>query len=297
MTTAIVSQPSTPKLAGLDFRVVKALGAGAGSTIFLISDSRIAQRFALKVVKRQSEDDDIYINQAIHELDVAQKLNQRHLLKVYDLRVRKKWFKIESAELLLEFVDGRNLDEVDTRDIGQLILLFIQVASGLNHMHRRGVYHGDIKPGNIMLSRAGQAKVIDFGTAWIKGEPKNRVQGTPQYMAPEQYAERIVDDRTDIFNFGATMYRMFTGEYANTDIHPGLNPALLQRSRRKSPIYLRSEIPGTLNEAILACLEERPENRPSNMYELRQKLVAVARHMGLTPDDLRGAEDDQPQEL
>lgn len=296
MTTAIVSDESKT-LAGLQYRVVKALGAGAGSTIFLISDTRLGYRYALKVVKRQSDEDDIYINQATHEYDVAQLLNHANLLKIYDVRVKKKWFKTESVELLMEFVDGRNLDEVQTREIDQLVLLFIQVAAALAHMHRRGIYHGDVKPGNIMLSRDGVVKLIDFGTAWIKGQPKDRVQGTPQYMAPEQYSDRTVDDRTDVFNFGATMYRMFTGHYANMDVHPGLNPALMQRSRRKSPISLRGDIPGTLNELILACLEESPIRRPSNMYEIRQKLVAVARHLGLRPDDLRGAEDDSPQEL
>ncbi|GIW87398.1 MAG: hypothetical protein KatS3mg108_1722 [Isosphaeraceae bacterium] len=289
--TAIVSEQNK-KLAGLQFRVVKALGAGAGSTIFLISDSHLGYRYALKVVKRQSDEDEIYVNQAIHEFEVAQRFNHPNLLQIYDLRVKKKWFRTESVELLMEFVDGRNLDELQTRAIDQLVLVFIQVAAGLAHMHRRGVYHGDVKPGNIMLSRDGVVKLIDFGTAWIKGQPKDRVQGTPQYMAPEQYADRTVDDRTDIFNFGATMYRMFTGHYANLDVHPGLNPALMQRSRRKPPIAVRHDIPGTLNELILACLEESPLRRPSNLYEVRQKLVAVARHLGLRPDDLRGSEDE-----
>ena len=67
----------------------------------------------------------------------------------------------------------------------QLVQVFEQVAAGLVHMHRRGVYHADLKPNNIMLSRAGEVKIIDYGLAWIKGEPKDRVQGTPEYMAPE----------------------------------------------------------------------------------------------------------------
>jgi serine/threonine-protein kinase len=90
---------------------------------------------------------------------------------------------------------------------------------------------------------------------------------------------------------------MFTGHYANLDIHPGLNPALMQRARRSTPISLRAELPGTLNEVILSCLEESPDRRPSNMYEVRQKLVAVARHMGLHPDDLRGIDEEGPEEL
>lgn len=291
MMSLIVSSENK-KLANMRFRVVKALGAGAGSTIFLISDPQFGARYALKVVKRQSPEDDIYVNQVLHEYEVGQLLSHPNLIKLYDCRVKKKWFRIEGVDLLMEFVDGRNLDETQSREIDQLVLVFIQVASALDHMHARGVAHGDVKPGNIMLSRTGQVKVIDFGTAWIKNQPKNRVQGTPQYMAPEQYSERVVDERTDIFNFGATMYRMFTGQYANVDLHGAVNPAIVQRSRRQSPIRLRSDVPGTLNETIMACLEDLPERRPAGMFEIKHQLVAVARHRGLSPEDLRGSDDD-----
>ncbi len=278
------------KLATLKFKVIKALGAGAGSTILLVSEIELGTRYALKVVKRQDADDDIYINQALHEFEVAQKFNHPSLLKIYDSRLRRRWFRTEGVELLMEYVDGRTLDEVACREIGQLVLIFIHVASAMSHMHRRGVFHGDLKPGNIMLSRSGQVKVIDFGTAWIKGQPKNRVQGTPQYMAPEQATERTVDERTDIYNFGATLYRMFTGEYANLGI-PELGDGALSARRRTPPIKLRPEIPGTLNETILNCLEMSPERRPAGFFEIKDQLVAVARHLGLKPDDIKGSDD------
>ena len=78
--------------------------------------------------------------------------------------------------------------------------------------------------GQPAAHEGGKVKIIDFGTAWIKGEDKGRVQGTPQYMAPEQATKKVVDEKTDLYNFGATMYRMFTGEYANLGI-PGLERA------------------------------------------------------------------------
>jgi serine/threonine-protein kinase len=279
------------KLAGLDYKVVKGLGAGAGSTILLITDTHLGQNYALKVVKRQDADDEIYINQAIHEYEVAQRLNHASLLKVYDLRVKKRWFKTEGVELLMEYVDGRTLDDVACREVGQLVLVFIHVASALSHMHRRGVYHGDLKPSNIMLSRAGKVKVIDFGTAWIKGEPKGRVQGTPQYMAPEQATEKVVDERTDLYNFGATMYRMFTGEYANLAI-PEIGDPTIGSQRRKPPIALNPGVPGTLNETIVSCLQMSPDRRPAGFFEVKDQLVAVARHLGLRPDDIRGSEEE-----
>src|SRR5438874_11706768 len=92
----------------------------------------------------------------------------------------------------------------------RLVQIFVQVAGGLVHMHRRGVFHADLKPNNILLSRTGEVKIIDYGLAWIKGEPKGRVQGTPEYMAPEQAKHGTVNEQTDIYNFGATMYRLTT---------------------------------------------------------------------------------------
>jgi serine/threonine-protein kinase len=287
---ASMSVSNSRKLASLEYRVVKALGAGAGSTILLVLDSHTGTRYALKVVKRQSADDDIYVNQATHEYEVAQRLSHPNLLRIYDCRVKRRWFRVDSVELLMEYVEGRNLDELQVKNLGQIVLMFIQVASALSHMHRRGVFHGDVKPGNILLSRAGQVKLIDFGTAWIKGEPKNRVQGTIQYMAPEQVHERTVDDRTDIYNFGATLYRIVTGHYANLDI-PGMTIGSLARRGRTTPMKLRPEVPGALNEAIMACIAEDPAQRPAGFSEIKDQLVAVARYLDLDEHDMKGSEE------
>ena len=158
----------------------------------------------------------------------------------------------------MEYVDGKSLDEVEAPQLGQLVLIFTQVASALSHMHRRGVFHGDLKPHNIMLSKNGQVKLIDFGTAWIRGQDKNRVQGTPQYMAPEQAVEKVVDDKTDIYNLGATMYRMFTGQFVQRDIpkpgterkvtlptkyNPRIPAELNYADRRLPPVRSRANAP------------------------------------------------------
>jgi serine/threonine-protein kinase len=283
---------STPKLAELQYRIVKVLGTGAGSTILLVADTKTNDRYALKVVKRQDASDDVYIAQAVHECEVARRLRHPSLLQIYDCRVKRSWFKVSGVELLMEFVDGRTLDEIECPERGQLVLIFIHVASALNHMHRRGIYHGDLKPGNIMLTRDGHVKVIDFGTAWVKGEAKDRIQGTPQYMAPEQAHEKVVDDRTDLYNLGATMYRMFTGHHANLGLPPGGNGNLGSRARPKPPITLDPNIPGTLNEAIMNCLDPNPDRRPAGAFEVKHQLIAVAKYMGLRADDLKGADEE-----
>lgn len=280
-----------PKLAEIEYKILRELGSGAGSSILLIADTRTSKQYALKVVRRLGPDDDIYITQAQHEFEVAQRLNHRCLVKIYDCRVKKSWLKVTGAEELMEFVDGRTLDDIALKqEIGQLVLVFNQVAAGLMHMHRRGIYHGDLKPSNVLLSRDGQVKVIDFGTAWIKGQPKNRVQGTPQYMAPEQGREKIVDEKTDLYNFGAMMYRLLTGEYANLGMAEIGGSPRMGRSRMQTPIDCNPEVPGTLSEAVMACLEINPDRRPAGVFELRHQLVAAARYLGLKEDDLQGSE-------
>jgi serine/threonine protein kinase len=283
---------STPKFADVQYRVVGPLGTGAGSTILQVADrTRGGKRFALKVVKRQDSDDDIYIAQAQSEFEAAQKLNHPAIARIYDCRIKRSLLlKVVSVELLMEFVDGKTLDEVEAPTMAQLVLIFNQVVEALVHMHRRGVYHGDLKPGNIMVSKDGKVKLIDFGTAWLKGEAKNRIQGTPQYMAPESATEKLVDERTDIYNFGATMYRMFTGRYAN----PGSMPRTGDNLKNKlvPPVQINPNLPGTLNEIILACLQVSPERRPADMFEVQNQLSGVAKYLGLESVSLKFSEEE-----
>lgn len=283
---------STPKLSDMKYRVVKPLGSGAGSTIFEISDKTAGgKRYALKVVKRDEEDENPnkYIDQARNEFAVSQKLKHPAIARIYDIRNRRSWFKVAGVELLMELVDGKTLDEIEAPEMGQLVLMFCQVASALTHMHRRGVFHGDMKPQNIMLTKNGQVKLIDFGTCWIRGEDKNRIQGTPQYMAPEQATEKTVDAKTDLYNLGATMYRMFTGRFANQ----GVPKAGAEGARKlPAPSQLNKSLPKPLSDLIMTCLELSPERRPAGMFETHQQLVEIAKQMGLHPEDLKGAEED-----
>jgi serine/threonine-protein kinase len=269
----------------MDYIVVNPLGNGAGSQVLLISDRATGQRFALKIAKRDDEDDNPtkFIDQTCREFEAAQKLNHPVIVKIYDFAEKKGLlglFKPVEGRLLMEYIKGKTVDEVEMPQLSQLVLIFIQVASAMAHMHRRGVYHGDLKPSNIMLSDSGKVKLIDLGTCWIKGEKKNRIQGTPQYMAPEQMSDKVVNERTDVYNLGATMYRMFTG------IVPGAGKKL------KQPIDINKNIPGTLNDLIMKCLTSNPDHRPAGMFELRDQLSAVARHLGVSEADLKGAASD-----
>ncbi len=279
----------SPKFSGMKYRVVNTLGTGAGSTILLISDKTAGgKRYALKVVRKQEPEDEVFVQQALTEFEAAKKLNHPAIAKVYDCRMKKAWFKVKGVELLLEYVDGKTLDEIEAPEIGQIVLIFCQVSSALTHMHRRGVFHGDLKPANIMLTKTGQVKLIDFGTAWVRGQEKNRIQGTPNFIAPEQANEKTVDEKTDIYNLGATMYRMFTGRFAQQGMpKPGDDRKLVP------PMKINTRIIQPLNDLIVASLSIDPSKRPNSMFEIRDQLSAIAKKMGLTEVDLRGADEEE----
>ena len=271
------------------FMVIEPLGSGAHSTILHIRRNADSKNYALKVVPIRGTDDLKFLEQGRHEFRVAQMLDHPNLIKVFALETPKDWlFRVRKVHLLLEYVNGKTLDTAPRLRVPQLLQIFVQVASALVHMHRRHVYHADLKPNNIMVSKAGEVKVIDYGLAWIKGEPKNRVQGTPEYMAPETHKHKMVNERTDIYNFGATMYRMVTFR---------LPPSTLQQegglpidgktfARMFKPVQEFSpQAPPELCDLIHRCLSFDANKRPERMSEVQSVLDRLADELVTSPED------------
>jgi serine/threonine-protein kinase len=111
-------------------------------------------------------------------------------------------------------------------------------------------------------------------------------------MAPESVTEKTVDEKTDIYNFGATMYRMFTGRYANYGIpktgEGGIN-------KTPAPNQINVKIPAVLNDLIVACVEKNPEKRPASMFDVQNQLAEVAKYFGLEENDLKGVKGDDDE--
>src|SRR5581483_5038961 len=131
------------------YEVMGTLGTGAHSTIFHIYRLADKKAYALKEVLIQERADSKFIEQAQHELQVAQQLNHPNIIKIYALETVRNWhFGVEKVRLLLEYVDGRTLDAFPRIPLPQLVQIFAQVADGLVHMHRKGICHADLKPNN-----------------------------------------------------------------------------------------------------------------------------------------------------
>jgi serine/threonine protein kinase len=272
------------------FAVVSTLGTGAHSTILQVRRNADFKNYALKVVKIDGEEEMKFLDQARHEFRVAQMLDHPNLIKVYALETARDWlFRVRKAHLLIEYVEGKTLDTFPRFPIPKLVQIFERVAAGMVHMHRRNVCHSDLKPLNIMLSNRGHVKIIDYGLARIKGEGKGRVQGTPEYMAPEQAKHGRVNEATDIYNLGATMYRLVAWRLppnAIKEAESGLPlDAKLWRKAIKPVEECNKEAPPALCELIHRCLAFHPSERPERMSEVQGALDHLADELVRSPED------------
>src|SRR2546425_8464965 len=172
--------------------------------------------------------------------------------------------------LLMEYVEGENLKDLYARH--DLVLLenvaqiLIDMSLGLEHVHANGYMHLDFKPENVLVTRNGSVRLVDFDLAQqipekpIKASKKN--PGTPSYMAPEQLLGQPISHRVDIFSFGVTAYELLT----NQKPFPGETPAQilqkqLDRSDFVAPRQYNPDLPANLEKVILRCLEREPERR------------------------------------
>jgi serine/threonine protein kinase len=271
-------------------QIVGKLGTGAHSTILQVRRSADAKHYALKVVPIGGPQDQKFLEQAQHEFRVAQLLDHPSLIKIYALETHRDWlFRVNKVHLLIEYVNGKTLDTVPRIPVPKLVQVFERVAAGMVHMHRRGVCHADLKPNNIMLSRSGDVKIIDFGLAWISGENKGRVQGTPEYMAPEQAKHGMVTERTDIYNFGATMYRLITWRHPPPTISKEDGGIVLDAKTWKKllkPVQdFNAEAPKALCDLVHRCLAYNAYERPERASELQGALDHLTEELVQSPED------------
>ncbi len=262
-----------------DYDLAAKIGRGAGATISLAYERITRRPVAIKHVVRRTPDDDRFIIQAQTEYDVATRVDHPVLRKCYDLVRVRRWMKTRELFLVMEYVDGERLEDRCPERLEEMVRIFQQVAEGLHAMHLAGYAHADIKPNNILLGKAGELKIIDFGQSCPLGHRKTRLQGTPDFMAPEQVERQAIDHRTDIFNLGATMYWVVTGKWFKT-LMPNA-PAAAKKieidARRGSepPVELNPLIPLSLSKLIMECCERSPDLRPPDMRKVASRLEVV----------------------
>jgi serine/threonine protein kinase len=172
--------------------------------------------------------------------------------------------------LVMEYIDGvslpRWLGRIPVPSRADRLHVALQIAAGLEAAHRAGIIHRDIKPENILVTAAGQAKILDFGIARREASghtltASGTVMGTPRYMSPEQIQGKPLDRRTDVYSLGAVLYFLFTGQepFVGRDVRDTLMAHL--RGVERAPIDLDPTLPRAVSDAILKALAVEPEKR------------------------------------
>lgn len=261
------------------FEVLANLGRGARSTIYAVKDAD-DHIYALKHVVKKSPDDQRFLDQAIREHEVAQNFDHPSLRKSIRLLKQKKLLRTQEIMTMMEFVDAHTLETHQCETMLEFCDVIRQVAEGLGVMHAAGYVHADIKPNNILVTETDGVKIIDFGQSCETGTVKERIQGTPDYIAPEQVRREPITPATDVFNLGATMYYVLTGKHIPTLIPKG-QPGQIVSShghagRFQAPDEVDPNIPSALSKLVMESVEPDPTNRPKSMKAVADRLTMAS---------------------
>jgi serine/threonine protein kinase len=255
------------------FRIVKRIGTGARSTIYQATDETNGTDVALKRVIFERPEDLRIFEQMETEYKVARRIDHPYVRKCYKLKKIRNLFKVKELLLSMELFDGQSLEDSPSLSLLDVLLVLRMVADGLNAMHKSGFVHCDIKPNNILLSKTGAIRIIDLGQSCRIGTTKPRIQGTPDYIAPEQVRRKPLGPKTDIFNLGATMYWALTGHNVPTLIPKKKDDLSLAAPRScPAPHERKKQIPVGISKLVMDCIKDDPAERPRDMMTVISRL-------------------------
>jgi eukaryotic-like serine/threonine-protein kinase len=254
------------------FSIIRRLGTGARSTIYLATDDQDGTTVALKRVIYEKPEDSRIFEQVMVEFKVANQVDHPYIRKCYKLKKIRGLLKVRELLVSMEYFDGYSLEDYPTLSLGDVLLVFRMVAGGLNAMHQHGFVHCDIKPNNILMNKSGTIKIIDLGQSCKIGTIKQRIQGTPDYIAPEQVHRKPLTPKTDIFNLGATMYWALTGKHAPTLIPKKNQFGMPVIEPRRAPQEIKPLLPIGISNLVMDCIEDDPAKRPGDMLAVISRI-------------------------
>jgi len=266
------------------YQLLDRIGSGAESIIFRAKDLSTGDTVAIKYVSIDNRENRKYLRHVCNEYKMLRLLARRPgglpdgVIVAYRLIRRGFLRRRKQYSLVMKYVDGVDLRRERRYPIGQLIELMRQVSDTLSALHAQGIIHGDLKPENMIVSPTGRVTLVDFGFSCPSGSQLVSIRGTRDYIAPEQVDMAPLTEKTDLYNFGATMYFLFAGRHAPALMpQPGDNAHFIGiRDWQAPPLSeVTPGIPPELDEIILRCLQKRTFERPSCIEEVREVLTAV----------------------
>jgi eukaryotic-like serine/threonine-protein kinase len=272
------------------YRVETKIGQGGMGVVYRAWDTRLDRRIALKVLRPEQVNDPVHRQRLVREARAASSLIHPNIVTVHDIGSDR-----HIDFIAMEHIEGRALDQM----IGpaglpskQALSYAIQIAGALAGAHASGVVHRDLKPGNVMVTREGLLKLLDFGLARKSSRDADsagtltlntEVAGTPQYMSPEQIRGEEIDHRSDVFSFGAVLYRMLTGRdlFDRGSAVETMNAILTADAAELCETG--PALPHAIETVILHCLEKAPQDRFQSAQDLGFALEACAAPLGPLP--------------
>ncbi len=282
-----------PVVLGGRYRVERELGRGGMAKVFEGTDTVLGRQVAIKILAPRFADDESFVQRFRREAQAAARLSNPNVVSVFDTGADGGVHFI-----VMEYVEGRTLADYlagGGRIMPDRAIEIAQAVSGaLSAAHAQGVIHRDIKPGNIMLTPAGQVKVADFGIARMTTTAETVAQtaavlGTASYLSPEQAQGQPVDGRSDIYSLGCVLYEMVTGRPPFLGDSPVAVASKQVLEQPITPSKLNGDVTPDLDAVILRALAKNPANRYQSAGEFRADLERARRGLPVEATPLLAA--------
>jgi serine/threonine-protein kinase len=281
------------------YRIVAPLGSGGFGTVYLAEDTWIDKKVALKVPHRQNLD----FGELLREPRLLASLSHPNVVTVLTAEKQGDMFFI-----VMEYVPGDTLEQIITRegalDLPRVLDYTCQICNAMDHAHRHGVIHRDLRPGNVLVTEQGMVKVADFGTSRFLeiAAHGTTVIGSPPYMAPEQFQGKAVF-ASDIYSLGVSMYQMLTGDLPYHTPSPADLERLMKGELTRPPRDRNQKIPKGISDIVMKAMAPDIASRYARAADLLEAVLSVRARPGVagrrpsTPPDVAGRRPWRPAPL
>lgn len=269
------------------YRLISTVGRGGMGEVFLAEDTTLKRRVAIKRLSEDLPDLPRWLRRLRREAEALAAINHPNVITVHAVE------EVDGIPfVVMEFVEGSTVADLIPADglpASRFFELAIPITAAIAAAHARGVVHGDLKPGNVMVSVEDRVKVLDFGLARVANAGghvdrtstvQGGIMGTVPYMALEQLVGEPADRRSDLYALGAMLFEMATGHLPFTGRTVADLARKLATEPPPDPIRERSDLPARLGRLIVQMLDRDPGRRPAGAVQVLRELEACARDTG-----------------